>query len=106
MAQHKGKPIQPNSIESKILFDADRLEKSGIGGTYASYRAQIESELPVIEWAKKIAERGYKNEDFFSEKAKEISDNGLKEKENHFQEVIKSLEKRRDWSIEEKDLWE
>lgn len=36
---HKGRGIQ-DTLEAKIVSDADMLEKSGIGGVFASYKAQ------------------------------------------------------------------
>lgn len=98
---HRGDP-KPNTIESKILFDADRLEKSGIGGIFASYRAQLEVKKSISEWA---YPRFYKNKDYFTKKAREISGKGFDEIDKHFTEVKKSLKKRKDWLVVEKDLW-
>jgi uncharacterized protein len=98
---HRGKP-KPSTIESKILFDADRLEKSGICGVFAGYRAQLELGKSIIEWA---YPRHYKNKDFFTKKAREISKKGFEEMDKHFREVQKSLKKRKDWTTIEKDLW-
>lgn len=90
-------------LEAQILFDADRLEKSGIAGVSASYRAQLEIGKTLLEWA---FPRKYKNEDFYTKKAKEISGKGFNEMDKHFKEVKKSLKKRKDWIVTEKDLWE
>jgi HD superfamily phosphodiesterase len=99
---HSNNP-KPDTIEGKILFDADRLEKSGIGGVFSSYRAQLELKKSVSEWA---YPRFYKNKDFFTKKAKEISGKGFDEMDKHFNEVKKSLKKRKDWVVTEKELWE
>lgn len=98
---HKGKP-KPNTTESKILFDADRLEKSGIGGIFTTYRAQLELKKSLNKWA---FPRFYKNKDLFTKKAKEISGKGFSEWDKHFKEVKKSLKKRKDFLVKEKDLW-
>lgn len=99
---HKGKE-KIDFLEGQILFDADRLEKSGIAGVSASYRAQLELGKTLSEWA---FPRGYKNEDFYTEKAKEISGEGFSEMDKYFETVQKSLEKRKDWIITEDDLWQ
>jgi len=90
-------------LEAQILFDADRLEKSGIAGVSASYRAQLEIGKTLLEW---VFPRRYKNEDFYTKKAREISGKGFHEMDKHFEEVKKSLKKRKDWTVTEKDLWE
>jgi len=99
---HKGKE-KIDFLEAQILFDADRLEKSGIAGVSASYRAQLELGKTLLEWA---FPRKYKNEDFYTKKAKEISGEGFYEMDKHFEEVKESLKKRKDWIVTEKDLWE
>jgi len=90
-------------LEAQILFDADRLEKSGIAGVSASYRAQLEIGKTLLEW---VFPRRYKNEDFYTKKAREISGKGFHGMDKHFEEVKKSLKKRKDWTVTEKDLWE
>jgi len=90
-------------LEAQILFDADRLEKSGIAGVSASYRAQLEIGKTLLEW---VFPRRYKNKDFYTKKAREISGKGFHEMDKHFKEVKKSLKKRKDWIATEKDLWE
>ena len=101
VACHRGEP-KPNTVESQILFDSDRLEKSGICGLFASYGARVDLKKSISEWAHP---RFYKNKDFFTKKAKEISGKGFDEMDKHFKEVKKSLKKRKDWTVTEKDLW-
>jgi len=102
VALHKGKE-KIDFLEAQILFDADRLEKSGIAGVSASYHAQLETGKTLLEW---VFPRRYKNEDFYTKKAKEISGKGFHEMDKHFEEVKKSFKKRKDWIVTEKDLWE
>jgi len=90
-------------LEAQILFDADRLEKSGIAGIAYSYRSQLEMGKTLLEW---VFPRRYKNKDFYTKKAREISGKGFDEMDKHFEEVKKSFKKRKDWIITEKDLWE
>ena len=99
---HKGRE-KIDFLEAQILFDADRLEKSGIAGVFATYRAQLEVGKTLLEW---VFPRRYKNEDLYTKKAREISGKGFNEWDKHFEEVKKSLKKRKDWIVTEKDLWE
>lgn len=102
------KKIKPEIIEAKILFDADRLEKCGIGGIFSFYRFQQESKMPLDILIQTRIERAQKfiEEEFYTEKAREICGDGFRERIKHFKEVIKSLRKRKDFLISEKDLWE
>ena len=104
---HGGK-IKPEIIEAKILFDADKLEKCGIGGIFNFYRVQQESGRPTIEWMKRGAKRTRKfiEDGFYTKKAKEMCGSGLQDILKHIQEVIKSLKERKDFLISENDLWE
>ncbi len=104
---HDGK-IKPETIEAKILFDADRLEKSGIGGIFSFYKAQQESTTPMDEWIERgiIRTQKFIKEGFYTKKAKEISKNGFQECIKHFNEAMKSFKERKDFLIFEKDLWE
>jgi len=80
-------------LEAQILFDADRLEKSGIAGIASSYRSQLEMGKTLLEWA---FPRRYKNKDLYTKKAREISGKGFDEMDKHFEEVKKSFKKRKD----------
>lgn len=104
---HDGK-IKSEIIEAKILFDADRLEKSGIGGVFSFYRVQQESKHPINKWIESgiIRYQEFIKEGFYTKKAKEISKNGFQERIKHFDEAMKSLKERKDFLISEKDLWE
>ena len=103
---HDGKR-KPETIEAKILFDADKLEKSGIGGIFSFYRAQQELNIPIYEWIEKGIKRTHKfiKEGFYTKKAKEISGNGFIEIKEHYKKAKEALKKRKDWTITEKDLW-
>jgi len=104
---HDGR-IKPETIEAKILFDADRLEKSGIGGVFSFYKAQQESTTPMDKWIERgiIRTQKFIKEGFYTKKAKEISENGFQECIKHFNEAMKSLKERKDFLIFEKDLLE
>lgn len=100
--------IKPETIEAKILFDADKLEKSGVGGVFNFYRVQQETKHPINKWIERgiIRAEGSIKEGFYTKKAKEISKNGFQERIKHFNEAMKSLKERKDFLISEKDLWE
>jgi len=104
---HGGK-IKPETIEAKILFDADKLEKSGIGGVFSFYRAQQEAIIPMDKWIEKgiIRTQRFIKEGFYTQKAKEVSKNGFQERIKHFNEVMEDLKERKDFLISEEDLWE
>ena len=104
---HSGK-IKPKTIEAKILSDADKLEKSGIGGIFSFYRAQQELKILIDKWMERAINKTQKfiKENFYTKKAKEISKNGFQERLKHFEEVIKSLEERKDFLVSENNLWE
>lgn len=104
---HSGK-IKPKTIEAKILFDADRLEKSGIGGVFTFYRVQQELKIPINEWVKRGIEKTQRfiEEGFYTEKAKEMCKDGFQERLKHFKEVMENLKERKDFIISEEDLWE
>jgi len=103
-----GGDSEPESLEAKILFDADQLEKSGIGGIFTLYRVQYELEIPLRDFInlvrnkiKKIKEQG-----FYTLKAKELCGQGLDEYLDHFDRVEEGLLKRPDFLVCEKDLWD
>ncbi len=99
-------PVMPKTIEEKILWDADLLEKSGIAGAFSSYAVQLEHKKPVKEFAVERA-RGIrkKAKSFFTRKAKEIDGGGMKELAGHFEKVAGECRRRKDWTITEKDIF-
>jgi len=107
VASHEGR-IKPKTIEAKILFDADKLEKSGIGGIFSFYRAQQELKIPIDGWIERGIKRVRKfiNDGFYTKKAKEISKRGFEEGLEHLKKVRKSLKQRKDFLVSEDDLWE
>lgn len=104
---HKDIP-KPTTLEGKILYDADKLEKSGLGGVFAFYRAQQELNMPIEDWVKRAIERDkkYSGEEFFTKKAQEICGNGFETRAEHFKKVENNLKERKDWRVVEEDLWE
>jgi hypothetical protein len=99
-------PVLPKTIEEKIIWDADLLEKSGIAGLFSSYAVKLENNIPIEEFAKKRAkELKTKIGQFYTTKAKQMDKGGLKDTQKHFEDVIKNCRERKDWVITEKELY-
>jgi len=100
-------PIMPETVEEKILWDSDLLEKSGIAGAFSSYAVQLEGKKPIEIFAENRAkEIKNKLNSFFTKKAKEIDNNGMRKLVEHFERVAKNCKERKDWTIKEEDLWD
>lgn len=105
IASHKKEFGRQKSLEAKILYDADMLEKSGIAGIFASYRAQYEIGIPLQEWVEKRFNRhGYAQEFLYTQKARAMDQGGFAASLKHYRDVLRSFQKRKDWLVEEKDL--
>lgn len=104
---HKDTP-KPTTLEGKILYDADKLEKCGIGGIFSFYRAQQELNNPINKWIERAIKKAkqYSKNEFFTKKAKEICGNGFNPRLRHFEEVKDNLKERKDWIVIEEDLWD
>jgi len=96
---------KPKSLEAKILFDADLLEKSDFFAGF--YRAQNECKMPLDKFIngaiKMILE--FKKNGFYTEKAREIDNGGLARNIEHFENVKQTLKNREDLLTTEKDVW-
>lgn len=104
---HKGRGMMPETLEAKILYDADVLEKSGLPSIYFSARAQYEFKIPLGTFLNSTSrnreievERG-----FFTKKATEIDSNGLVERLKLDNDIKKVLEMRKDFTVVEDDVW-
>ena len=66
-----------------------------------------ESRTPVNKWVKMAMEKTQRfiEDGFYTKKAREICGNDFQESVKHFKEVIKNLNKRKDFLISEEDLW-
>jgi uncharacterized protein len=93
------------SIEAKILSDADKLEKSSLAsiGNYFSVH---------MEWGKdpkKSVEnlsryKNWRDEGFHTEKAEEINKGGIQERIDFLNKFREKLEEREDFKARESDL--
>lgn len=94
---------EPESLEAKILWDADALERSSKAAAFYVYGIFFEKQKDLDKFVRKriaslkrTLKRG-----FYTKKAKEINNNGVKELLKHYQNVLESLKKRRDFLIRE-----
>jgi hypothetical protein len=106
---HKGKAALPRTLEARILFDADVLEKAGwvfliLGGkVMAEFRESIHSFLK-----REINDRGSEVErGLYTRKARELEGGRLAKVREMFLLIRKEItEERPDYEITEDDLWQ
>jgi hypothetical protein len=105
---HKGKAELPQSLEAKILYDADVLEKAGL--VYLIFGGKITCELKESvntflnrELSDRTTEVG---RGFYTKKAKELDGGRLNRVRSILSEVKNEILKERpDFGIEEQGLW-
>lgn len=106
---HKGIAELPQSIEAKILYDADVLEKSGM--IFLIWAGKIISEfgeeLPKF-LKREIAARGAEaDRGFFTRKARELDGGRLAKVPGYCRQIFNEIsEERPDFQIDEQDLWQ
>ena len=106
---HKGKAELPRTIEARILYDADVLEKAGL--VFLIWGGKIISEFneSIHHFLKReIADRRSElARGFYTRKARELDGGRLKKVHSMFLEVRKEItEDRPDYEISEDDLWQ
>jgi HD superfamily phosphodiesterase len=93
-------------VEAKILSDADKLEKSSLASVFNTFKIAHEFDREVHEMLddlsryRKLAEGG----GFYTEKAREIDNGGLKERYEFLKKLREMFEDREDFKASEKDL--
>ena len=105
---HKGKAELPKTLEAKILFDADVLEKAGLvfliwgGKIISEFRESIHDFLK-----REIKDRGSELErGLYTRKARELEGGRLEKVRAMFLQIRREItEKRPDYEITEDDLW-
>lgn len=104
---HKGRGQLPETLEAKILYDSDVLEKSDLPSIYTAARVQHELKIPLGEFIIFAAgNRGNElSRGFFTKKAKKIDNGGLKKTFKLHQDILKVFKKRKDFSATENDVW-
>ena len=105
---HKGKAERPRTIEARILYDADVLEKAGL--VFLIWGGKIISEFneSIHHFLKReIADRGVElKHGLYTRKARELDGGRLEKVQSMFLQVSKEItEDRPDYEITENDLW-
>jgi hypothetical protein len=106
---HKGKAALPRTVEAKILFDADVLEKAGLvflvwgGKIISEFRESIHDFLK-----REIKDRGSELErGLYTRKARELEGGRLEKVRAIFLQIRREItEERPDYEITEDDLWQ
>lgn len=106
---HKGKVEQPQSIEARILYDADVLEKAGL--VFLIWGGKIISEFneSIHDFLKReIEDRGAEiTRGLYTRKARELDGGRLEKVRSMFFQIRKEItEDRPDYEISEDDLWQ
>lgn len=106
---HKGKAERPRTIEARILYDADVLEKAGLvfliwgGKVISEFNESIHHFLD-----REIADRNAEMaRGLYTRKARELDGGRLEKVHSMFLQVRKEIiEERPDYEITEDDLWQ
>jgi HD superfamily phosphodiesterase len=105
---HKGKAETPQTLEAKILYDADVLEKAGLaylilgGKIVCEFDETIDHFLnrEIPDRSKELA-RG-----FYTQKARELDGGRLEQVHALLSQVqVEIMQERPDFDISERDLW-
>jgi len=103
---HPRKKPDSETLEAKILSDADKLEKSDLPSIFPMVRASYEFGNTVKESIERFLESADKrSSEFYTKEASRI-DNGGIEKLKEINKGMKNiLEKRKDFLVTEEDMW-
>ncbi len=108
IASHSGtKSIdKPKTIEAKILFDADKLEKSSLLSIFPMVRASYEFgynvKKSIEDFCKYVDNRDI---NFYTTGGKKIDDEGIKRNKELSKEIKEIIKKRKDFLATEEDVW-
>ena len=105
---HKGLAELPQSLEAKILYDADVLEKAGLVFLFFAGRITVEFKETVEHFLKRDISHREKeiSRGFYTQKAREMDGGRLAILRSMLQRIQKEIkEERIDYSVTEKDLW-
>ena len=93
------------SIEAKILSDADKLEKSSLASVQNFFKVHLEWGKDPRESAKDLSRyRKWRNEGFYTERARKINHDGIQERIDFLERYRDRLDEREDFLASEKDL--
>jgi hypothetical protein len=105
---HKGRASQPLSLEAKILYDADVLEKAGLFALILGGKLICEFQETLEDYVRReSADRAEElSRGFYTAKGRELDGGRLARTCNLLTELKQEVEKDRpDYSITERDLW-
>jgi hypothetical protein len=105
---HKAKAETPRTLEARILYDADVLEKAGLLYLIFGGKMMSELEIPMADFIKgESADRAAEvARGFYTRKARELDGGKLKEVLSLLSKVKKEITNERpDFGIREQDLW-
>ena len=106
---HKGKAETPSTIEAKILYDADVLEKAGLTYLILGGRIVCEFEETIEDFLKReISDRAKElKKGFYTRKARELDGGRLAQVKSLLSQTRKEMQQERpDYQVRESDLWE
>ena len=94
-----------DSIEAKILLDADKLEKSSIASIGNFFKVALEWDKDLEEMTKDLSRyKKWRDEGFYTEKAREINDKGIQARIDFIKQYRESLNEREDFTVSEENL--
>ena len=106
---HKGKAETPSTIEAKILYDADVLEKAGLTYLILGGRIVCEFDETIEDFLKReISDRAKElKKGFYTRKARELDGGRLAQVKSLLSQTRKEMQQERpDYQVRESDLWE
>ena len=106
---HKGKAETPVTIEAKILYDADVLEKAGLTYLILGGKIVCEFEETIEDFLKReISDRAKElKRGFYTRKAREMDGGRLAQIKSLLSKIWDEIQQDRpDYQVREPDLWE
>ncbi len=103
---HSHSKPDPKSLEAKILFDADNLEKSDLPAIFNMGKTSYEFGYTLKEILEKFIKMIEKRETrFYTKEAERIDNGGIEKVKEIMNDMKKVLEKRKDFIATEEDVW-
>ena len=92
-------------VEAKILSDADKLEKSSLASISNLFKVHMEWNKGLEEMVEDFSRyKKWRDEGFYTDKARDINQNGIQERIDFLEKFKQKLEERKDFTATEKDL--
>jgi HD superfamily phosphodiesterase len=104
LKEHAGEK-EVESIEAKILLDSDKLEKSSLASIGNWFKVNLEWGNSPKEMVEDFSRyRKWRDEGFYTEKAREMNGSGIHERIEFMEDFRESLQEREDFTVGEEDL--